>query len=1164
MSCIAIGRSLLRNMRVMLGVFVVCASLWPAATANGQGLTGEISGKIQDSSAQMIGGADITLIRVDTGQTLKIKSDNAGEFLFLDVLPGNYSLKVEHAGFNIFEQNDLALSSGEHLVIHSVTLEVGAISETIVVGANEAPVETESSDRSGLIDTVQLQQLSLKGRDYLGLLHLLPGVLDTANPTREAPGNRALIGLFINGNRQGSLNLNLDGISTLSLGGGTGPFLEASTEAVAETKILLTNYQAEYGRSVGGTINTVTKNGTREFHGGAYYYFRNEDLNANDYFANREGLPRSRYRYNNPGYLIGGPVIFPGTKFNRGRDKLFFFWSQDILARTVPTSVSYQTFPTQLERTGDFSQSYGQNGQLIVVKDPLTGQPFPGNKIPAGRISAQGQELLNLFPTPGPFDPTHSYNDVFQAQLGEPHRDMILRVDWNISPKTFAYVRGIRDYQSTLGSFGFVLASPSWPQLPINYQIPCQGIVGTLIHLFSENKVNEVTFGANRGVQTEGPATSAGLLANQRSNLPVNIPQFFPASNPDDVVPNATFSGIPNAPELFIDPRFPYFGRNNVWVWMDNFSWTHGVHNMKFGAYIEYSAVNESNSTSFNGTFSFNTDANNPLDSGYTFANAVLGNTDSYTESTGHPGGHVRDRRVEWYAQDNWRATSRLTIDAGIRFYFLLPSYNAKVQYSAFDPKVYNSTDQPVLIEPAVNSTSGKEIGVDPETGQTYPAVKIGTFSPSDGGTPNQGMVVYNPGSAILNTPPIQVAPRLGFSWDVFGNGRTAVRSGVGLYYDRFPDDEIAQLAAQPPVVNTPTTYYTTIASLLASPLSLSPNTVFGMNHNWKPTEVANWSFGIQQDAGFGTLVDVAYIGNIMRRGMQIQDLNATQYGTDFLPSSYLNGILLPPNFLRKYTGFASIENMEFNSNSNYNALQVSVTKRVSGKVTFSVAYTRSKVLDIADTPTTAVNPNLNVRARDYGPAGFDARQNLSLSYVYPIPSVSRRARGFVHEALDGWSLSGVASFISGQPTAITYNFLTPVDITGANGVGVDSRVDLSCNPNLGHGDKSFSRAFNTSCIHPPIRAEDGIGDASKAPFVGPGIEDFDTSIFKNFGVGGSETRRIQFRLESYNTLNHPQFTTVSNNAVFDSSGNQVNNQLGQYTADNPTRRLVLALKYYF
>jgi len=309
-----------------------------------------------------------------------------------------------------------------------------------------------------------------------------------------------------------------------------------------------------------------------------------------------------------------------------------------------------------------------------------------------------------------------------------------------------------------------------------------------------------------------------------------------------------------------------------------------------------------------------------------------------------------------------------------------------------------------LLIQPAKDPVTGKEIGVDPKTGQTYPAVKVGTFSPADGGTPNQGMVVYTNGAAIMHKPGVLLAPRLGLSWDVFGDGRTAVRSGFGAYYDRFPDDQIAQLAAQPPIVNTPVANYTTISNLLSTPLSLSPNNVYGFDHNWRPEVVYNWSLGIQHNIGFGTLVDIAYIGDVMRHGMQIQDLNATQYGTNFLPSSFENGYLLPPNFLRKYVGFGSIQWMAFNSNSSYHALQTRVNKRVSRVLTFSMAYTWSKVLDVADTPTTAVNPDLNVRLRNYGPAGFDSRNNMTLSYVYSLPSPMGRMRSQVfQQALDGW-----------------------------------------------------------------------------------------------------------------------------------------------------------------
>jgi len=376
-------------------------------------------------------------------------------------------------------------------------------------------------------------------------------------------------------------------------------------------------------------------------------------------------------------------------------------------------------------------------------------------------------------------------------------------------------------------------------------------------------------------------------------------------------------------------------------------------------------------------------------------------------------------------------------------------------------------------------------------------------------------------------------------------------------------------LTASPPLTITPSANYTTISNLLSTPLSLSPNAVYGLDGQWKPLAVYNWSFGVQQSLPFGMRLDVAYIGNVSRHGMQIRDLNATQYGTNFLASSkdptLAGNLPLPPNFLRPYVGFSNIQYMEFGSNSNYNGLQTQLTRRFSSNLTFNVSYTWSKVLDVADTPTSPVNPVINFNSRNYGPAAFDRRQNLTLNFIYALPAFGRYWNNALsRQVLDGWEVSGIASFINGAPTPINYTFVTATDVTGANGIGVDSRVDLSCNPNLPLGDKTFSQALNTSCVHPPTIGELGIGNASKYPFVGPGVNNFDLSLFKNFRLGSNEARRMQFRLETYNTFNHAQFTTVDNNARFDSLGKQVSQSFGSYTAAAPSRRVALGLKIYF
>ncbi|HEY3838004.1 MAG TPA: carboxypeptidase-like regulatory domain-containing protein, partial [Bryobacteraceae bacterium] len=942
-------------------VVPLCA-IWALAPALwAQELTSQISGTVRDGSGRGAAGVVVTLKSGGTGIAHVARTDDAGYFVLSDLLPGTFNLTAAKGGFKTYRQTDIVLDAIQHLTLESIVLELGQIDEVITVEANAAAVQTSSAERTALVDSRQMQELSMKGRDYLGMLQLLPGVVDTNSQTRDAPGGgNALQGIYFDGNRQGSLNLTLDGITTLDTGGGTGPFFEPNMDSIAEVQVLFVGQQAEFGRSSGGTITAVTKNGTREFRGGAYYYLRNEDLNANDFFSNLAGLRRPRYRYNNPGYFVGGPVLIPGTRFNKNRDKLFFFWSDDYLTRQYPSIISYQTFPTAAERRGDFSQSVGQNGQLITVTDPLTNAPFPGNKVPASRIDGNGQGLLNLFPLPNASDPTHTFNYIAQSNIDQPRTDRVLRIDWNVSAATQFYIRGIRDYEAKEGGFGYTLSSPGWPQLPVNYGIHGDGLVMTLIHALSPRSVNQFTFGLNRGVQTEGPLNNAALVANSRADLNLSLPQFYPQSNPSNLVPNATFGGVSDAPQLNLDQRYPFTSKNNVWELSDSFSLTRGAHNMKFGIFGEYAWKNFQLASAFNGTFAFDRDSNDPLDTGYAFSNALIGTVDSYTESTAHPIAHARDKSVEWFAQDAWRVNSRFTVEAGLRMYWIDPTQEAGEQIAAFDAGTYNRALQPPLIQPYIVPGTTTRVGRDPVTGALLPAVKIGSFSTA-AGTPNQGMKVYN--QTIMSTPPVQFAPRLGLAWDPFGDGKTAVRSAFGIFYDRFPQNQVSGLVTSPPLVNTPTANYTTIASLLSTPLSLSPNIVSAMQTNFKPPAVYNWTLDVQRNVGLGMVLDVAYIGDVSRHNLQMRNLNATNYGTNFLPSSIDTTVsgnrALPSTFLRPIQGYSDIDLMEFASNANYNALQLHLTKRFSSRLTLSASYTWSKVLDVADTQLSFVNPVL-------------------------------------------------------------------------------------------------------------------------------------------------------------------------------------------------------------
>jgi hypothetical protein len=850
-------------------------------------------------------------------------------------------------------------------------------------------------------------------------LKLLPGVVDTQN--RNAPGWNNLSSVSINGGRTGTLNLTLDGVSSLDTGSMTGPYLAPSIDAVAEIKVLLTNYQAEYGRSSGGTINTVIKGGTSQYHGGAYYYHRNEALNANEFFRNRDNLPRPRYRFHYPGYFFGGPIPF--GQYNKERDKLFFFWSQEFLPRKSPTSLARRTFPTAAERQGDFSDSRDQNGALIPIWDPLNNRvPFANNRIPANRIDKNGQALLNILPLPNAVDPARSYNALIQSTIDQPRRDSILRIDWNIRPGTTFYWRGINDYEAFKGEFDFVLASSSWPQLPIIYDIRSAGSVATLIHTFSPTLINEFTFGINRAKQNVGPLDQARFDRNVRSKIGLDLPQFYPQANPANLIPNANFGGVPNAGVLNIESRYPFFGTNNIWNWNDNLSKITGAHNMKFGIYIERTTRNAQRGSAFNGTFNFNRDVNNPFDTNYAYSNAILGSVQSYSESTNHPHGHARYLNVEWFAQDTWKVTRRFTIDAGMRFYFIQPTWSAGDQLAAFDPAIYDRTRQPQLIQPFRNA-AGVRVGRDPVTGQELPAAVIGQFA--SGVAPFQGMGVYN--EKIMNTPPVQLGPRIGFALDVFGNSKTAIRGGFGIFYDRFNDDQIIQLREQPPNTITNTATYVTMADLLRSPIRTSPPGTFAIQRTYDPPRVMNWSFGIQQNLGWGVVFDTAYVGSVGRHLLHRRSLNAVRYGTRFLPTSIdpTTNTALPDNFLRPIQGYADIQYIEMASNSNYHSLQTQVNKRFSKGLQFGLSWTWSKTMNYVNGNNDAVNPFLDFRMRNYGKGNFDRTHNLVLNYVYSVPKLSQVwTSPVVKWVFDNWDIAGVTTFISGAPSGVGYSLV--------------------------------------------------------------------------------------------------------------------------------------------
>ena len=371
----------------------------------GQNVSSSVNGTLVDPTGSAIAGAEFKLTQQGTGTVMTTRSNADGLFTFPNVCRRRlYSHSVQHAGFKALEVKDIMVSASEIRSLGRVRCRSAKFGSRLASPPKPRRCSLSSAERSGTVTGSQLNDLALKGRDFFALLQTIPGVVDTAAETREVTSNQPQRGIFINGTRENQKNVTVDGVTSMDTHSNGSTTFQPNMDSIAEVRILTSNYQAEYGRNGGGSITAITKSGTTEFHGSAYNFYRHESLNANNFFNNRTGTAKLPYRYRITGYSIGGPAYIPGM-FNRNKDKLFFFWSQEYTGVKTDYGAVFANMPTEAERNGDFSRSFDVSGALIRITDPLTGQPFPNNQIPRNRINTLGQSMLNFFPLPNYTDP---------------------------------------------------------------------------------------------------------------------------------------------------------------------------------------------------------------------------------------------------------------------------------------------------------------------------------------------------------------------------------------------------------------------------------------------------------------------------------------------------------------------------------------------------------------------------------------------------------------------------------------------------------------------------------------------------------------------------------------------------------------------------------------
>ncbi len=1191
----------MRNIRTVAVLYTILA----AAPLQAQSVTSQISGTVTDAHDAVVAGASVKLTNSLTKQVRELTTGAKGDFLFLELIPGDYALKIVHTGFKTWEEPQITVSADEKVALHDIHLTVGDMNTTVTVASEGVHVATDSSDRTILVNQTQIENTPVRGRDWLGILQTLPGIVDINN--HDVPGWNSGMPT-VNGGQTGQVLISMDGVTSQDSGSpANNGYLAPNVDAIGEIKVLVSNYSAELGSRGGGQLVVSVKNGTRDFHGTAYYFYRHETLNANEYFNNASGLQRPLYRYGNEGGTIGGPLLIPGTNFNKSRTKLFFFFSEDYLSFLTPGTLNKFTMPTALERQGNFSQTDTTTLKLIPVKNPSTGVVYPGNIMPASQISPAGYALLNMFPLPFTSDPvSHSYNAIYQFSRHDPHEDRILRLDYNVSASTQAFVRLINDYQGDRGIGATLNSTGGWGQLPTDYGIQSAGAVLTVIHTFKPNLFNEFTAGINHAHQSVSVESQATLATNQISSLrgpngeSITLPKIY-ANNESGVmtnlIPNIRFTtlnpqaagqGVTNPAAFTIDARFPFDGTDQIENIGDNLSWLKGSHSMKFGILAERVARNVSVYSLYNtnGSYYFGSDTGNPRDTGYGYSNLLAGTVQAYGEDNGRYTNRARYTQIEWYLQDAWKATRRLTLDLGVRFQWPGALSSAGTTLGLFSGSQYNTAQSGTLLFPAV--VGGQNVAENLKTGATYPIARAGFFDPATypaSGSPYSGMVQYK--NQAFNNPGFTVGPRIGFGWDVFGDGKTAMRGGFGIFYDRaFGVDTDGATSAgvgpisAPPQFQAPVYYNSTFSQLTSAQGFLSPATVFS-GPDYKSPATYNWSLGIQRNLGKGLILDVAYVGNGVRHKFVQYDINGVAPYTDWTPTGGAKASYIDPtsagkafytaNLLRPYQGYGAINVSCSCGSANYNSLQTQVNRRFGKRLQFGANWSWSKTMSYGTrSPWTPDR-------LQYAEVSSDRPHVVNINYSYLVPNGSKLWKNrFTEVLLDGWHFNGISKFMTGTPLTVACTSSgAPIGYwTGTPTGGIPFRCQMA-NPDPFLPAGAAIPASAQPKLYYPLNAANfslpgatslGIGNTPPTLFLGPGFVNFDFSLLKTVNVGREGKRTLEFRAEAFNVLNHfnPGNPNTSLTLAY-SSGANTNAAFGTITtAVGQARHLALAAKFRF
>ena len=1110
-------RNVVNSKRWWMGVFTLALAVIPAIA---QVDIGSISGTVVDTSDAVVPGVRIIVRNEGNRTTQEATTNSSGYYIFPSLMVGDYTVIAEMKGFKKFLQTGIQLNAADHLSV-PIHLSLGEMNQTVVVsGAAPQALSLEPST-GGTVTSSQMQQLEVNGRNPVYLTGLQPGVTGTNIGTFD-PDSVSSGGFNINGGRSDSYTVFVDGaVATRTRS--SGSMLGAQDmSSVQEVQVLTGYYDAEYGRSAAGQIRFVTKSGTNTYHGELYEVIRNAVFDANTWSRNSSPLASQnskppKQNYNDYGFTFGGPIFIP-HKFNVDKSKLFFFFAEEWIKRRYDTEAT-GTVPTAAMRTGDLSELLAPTnpffGKARVAKDPQTGQPFPNNVIPQDRLSSLGVALMNEYPLPTLGFQRGSANWIQTFGVSSNLFKTTFKVDYYPDSKNHLYVRGTiipwtfnGPLEGTFGVFESLWSRPNQT-----------GIID-LTTAFSPTFINDFSISANSdGKGTIAPDPRCGTYCDRDAhgiNYPYLYPgtKLFPAKLPSLAVTGLTT--IDNGP-------YPGEWAGFVYALNDNVTKILGNHTIKFGGTFERAGQNDHiqlttasapQTTNQNGQFRF-LDSGGANTTGLGLANILLANFNDYSEFGAKPQTPWIANSFELFAQDIWQVRRKLTLHYGVRYSVWPAWHTTNGTVAQFETAFYDATNAATLDPKTGFITSGSPYNgiVLPGGGPSSSALRQFPFL----NQPQYQSMYHNLPGGFAPTQWDLVQPRLGIAYQIANN--TVLRAGGGYFAGRAAINRDTALGGNPPFMPQTTLINGNVANLSGAASAVLPftMTISSPTNLWPTT----WQYNgtVEREFGRGMTVSAGYVGN---RGLHLQrKRNINQILT---PGTTYANPSVNPNALRPYLGLGIINSAENAGNSRYDSFQTTVRK-ITGALTFGASYTYSRSRDNSSS-LTDVLPNAYDDSNYWGPSDFDVPHALTISYTYNLPI---RGRGtFTKMLVSSWTISGINQFESGFPFSVRTN----IDYAGIGPGSGNQFWIVSGNPNGCSTDFVPGTGATLYCkdaFTPPPQGTFAPGD-TKNKFTNPGFWQWNLAAYKSFPL--KESLHLQFRAESFNLVNHPNWGTVNSNPL--------------------------------